>query len=131
MGDGKKAIAALAVATDDGGREVVLTLKDEAGTAFKVRLDAGIVGGIVGSLLALGSRLKVAGENELRAQPITITACRPATLDGRPVLDLQLEGTMSFPVTFPRSAIPALQQALSILQQTSTADPPKPPLTRN
>jgi hypothetical protein len=125
MVDTKKAVAALAVAAEEGN--LSLTLQADDGTPFKVVLDARIVSGVIGTILALGGRLKAAGDDKgMEAQVVMLTACRSAIADGRPVLLVQLEGSLWLPMTFPRSAIPALQNALTTLQQKATADPSAP-----
>ena len=64
----------------------------------------------------------------LRRQPTAVTSTRKAVLpDGRPMLDLELEGSLHFPVTFPAEAIPLLQKALSELQEMTKSAAKGPP----
>lgn len=127
MAEEKRAVSLLAAATEPDLRNVGLTLMDEDGAAFKIRLDVAMLGAFIGSLLALSRQIDAASGDALMAQPVTLTGCRPATLDdGRPILELTLEGSLRFPLTFPRSAIPVLKRALDVVARLSTADPPAP-----
>jgi hypothetical protein len=124
MADSKRAVAALGVAIVDG--DVVLTLKGEDGAAFQIRLHPGMVAGLAVGLMGMGKQVATSDEKSVTAQPMTLTASIPALgPQGQPILDLVLENGMHFPVTFPKSAIPILQNALATLQQKSTAQPPR------
>ena len=98
--DTKKAVAAMAVVAE--GSDLSLTLKDGDGNPFKVILDGRMVSSVIGTMLPVGRNLKIGDDEGMVAQVITLTGCRAAISEGRPILVVQLEGTVSLLMTFPR-----------------------------
>jgi hypothetical protein len=121
------AVAALSVIYDSQAKNVVLTLQSATGTPYQVKFHPGIVAGIAVALISVGRKFAPsAGATGADVQPITVTSARKAILpDGRPILDLELEGSLHFPITFPPEAIPLLQTALAELQSMTTSKSPK------
>jgi hypothetical protein len=112
------------VVIDATTRDVVLTLKAEDGSAFEVRLLPTIVAPLVVSLVGLGNRLGTSTESGVLGQVMHLTAAIPGVgTKSEPMLDLVLENSLHFPVTFPRSGIQVMQQALAVLQKKSTEQP--------
>jgi hypothetical protein len=126
-----RAVAALSVSIDQKNKDAVLTLKGETDVVFEVRLSPAIVPVIVGGLSALGNKIgPQEGAKFIEAQVMHVTEAQTATGPaGQPVLDLLLEGTLHFPVTFHPRAIPLLLKSISELQEaTIPRQPDQPPL---
>jgi hypothetical protein len=122
-----RAVGTLAINLNPTTKDVMLTLNCEGGKVYEVVLHPGIIGGILATLIALGPQLgpmtpPQGSQATMQVMHITgsQTAIGPA---GQPILDLILEGSFHFPVTFPREAIPFLQKSLTDLLAASTPQP--------
>jgi len=77
MVDSRRAVAANAIAVDPASNDVVLTLAEENGSAFKIRLAGPIVGAVVTALVALGKKLETTDQTGLLGQVIHCPASAP------------------------------------------------------
>lgn len=126
MPERKSAVGSLSAIVDNRTHELILTLKDEKGAPFELALHPGIIGALAVTLFRVGATAQASQHDAkgVTAQPMALTAAIPAVGPaGQPVLDLVLEGSMHFPVTFPKSAIPIIQNALATLAR-ATNEPP-------
>ena len=121
-----KAVGVLSAAYDANTNEVVLSLKSETGSAYQVRFHPGVVASAATALFGIGrSFAPPDGTSHFDGQVLQVTGCRKAVgPDGQPILDLQLEGGMRLPITFPGEAIDLLKGDLTQLQEM-TAKPKK------
>ncbi|MET1025716.1 MAG: hypothetical protein ABWY00_01005 [Dongiaceae bacterium] len=120
-----KAVALISLAFDPNTQEVVITLKGETGTPYEVRLHPGIVSGIAVGLFGIGRAFAPPdGTKYFQGQVLQLTGSRKAVGPaGQPILDLELEGGMRFPVTFPVEALEVLKNELTQLQEMTKSKP--------
>ncbi len=123
-----RVIGLVSAVVDQHTKDVVVTLNTEGETKYEIRLHPGVIGGLVVALIKLAAAVSpVAADREFTGQVMVLTGVRPARgPQGEPILDLMLEGSLHFPVTFPPDAIPALQTVLAKLAASSTSGPAAP-----
>lgn len=121
-----RAEALISAVVDQQTNEVVLTFKSVRGAARRVRLHPGIIGSLVVALIGTSQKIAPASSGSFR-QVMNCTGIQPAMSEGHPVLDLLLEDTLHFPITFPASAIPAFQAAFATLAELTRSLPPDAP----
>lgn len=121
-----KAVGVLSATFDADTNEVVLTLQSETGSSYQVRFHPGMVASVAVALFGIGRAFAPPdGVRHFDGQVLQVTGCRKAVgPDGQPILDLQLEGGMRLPITFPGEAIDLLKGDLTQLQEM-TAKPTK------
>jgi hypothetical protein len=114
---------------DQNTKEVVLNCRTDTGENQEIRIHPGVLGGLVVALIGLARAAPpTTSPNGLVSQPTELTGVRPAVgPTGRLILDLRLEGSLHFPVTFPPEAIRGLQTALAELQKVAAAAQATPP----
>jgi hypothetical protein len=113
----------LSGAVDPLTKEVVLNCRTDTAASQEFRIHPGVLGSLVVALIGLArSAPPTTGPTTLVSQPTELTGVRPAVgPSGQLILDLRLEGSLHFPVTFPPRAILGLQTALAELQKVASA----------
>jgi hypothetical protein len=124
MADTPRAIANLAANIEQSG-DVLIMLKAETGGAIKLRMAPGMIAAFAVQMLGIAGRISTSDNDGFSSQPLTLTGIRSALgPDAQPVLALILDGSLQLAVTFPKSAIPAIQNSLATLDVLAAQESP-------